>query len=147
DLEHETSQGSQRRQITEHLAEPVSLSAIEVLGPSDDQMPLLPDEVGLFFLGFAIAFPGALLGLAQPTAPAFAFSLLGQSFAQAAQGIEDMVVDVLDDMENAQLVSCLGPDRRQHFRIQVRAVADHDLWGKSPVLEIVQEAAHVLLIV
>jgi hypothetical protein len=55
----------------------VSLSAIEVLGPSDDQMPMLPDEVGLFFLGFAATFAGTLLGFVQPAAAAFAFSLPG----------------------------------------------------------------------
>jgi len=50
-------------------------------------------------------------------------------------------------MKNTQLVSCLGPDLGQHSRIQVGAVADHDLGRKAPILEVVQEAAHVLLVV
>jgi len=45
---------------------------------------------------------GLLLGLARPTAAAFAFALPAQLFAQPAQGIENMLVDVLEDMKEAQ---------------------------------------------
>src|SRR5439155_7346540 len=83
---------------------------------------------------------GLLLGLARPTAAAFAFALPAQLSAQPAQGIENMLVDVLEDMKDAQLVSCLGPNLGQHGGIEVRAIGDHNLGRETPVLEVVQEA-------
>lgn len=108
---------------------------------------MLPDEVRLLFLGFAIAFAGTLLRLAGPAAATLAFGLSGQLLPQPAQGIEDMLVDVLDHMKDAELVPCLGPDLGQHGRIEVGAVGDHDLGHQAPVVEVVQEAAHVVLVV
>ena len=58
-----------------------------------------------------------------------------------------MVVDVLDDVEDAELMASLRPDFGQQFGIKVRAVGDDDLRGKAVIFEISQEAAHVILIV
>ena len=88
----------------------------------------------------------ASLGLAGPTAaPAFASPT--ELLAQAAQGVEHVFVEVLENVKDAQLVSGLGPQFGQHRRIQVRAIGDHDAGSKPPLLEVVQEAAHVVLIV
>ncbi|GEM_PF-6473421 len=54
-------QGPQRRQILKHQAEPAPFATVEVLGTGDDQVPMFPDEVGLFFRGFAVAGVGTRL--------------------------------------------------------------------------------------
>src|SRR5262249_25614827 len=82
------------RQRLEHLAEAAAFAAVEVLGPGDNQVPMFPDEVGLFLLGLAVAGASALLGLARPTAATWAFALPTQLFAQPTQGIEDVLVDI-----------------------------------------------------
>jgi len=58
-----------------------------------------------------------------------------------------MLVDILEHMKDAQLVSCLGPDVVQHGGIQVRIIGHHDLGCKSPILEVVQETVHMVLVV
>src|SRR5437762_1083840 len=97
----------------------------------DQQMPMLPDEMTLFFPGRTIANAGAFLGLASPAASALASAGLGMPTPQAPQRVEDALVDVLEDVKNAQLVACLGPQLGQDLRIQVRAVGDHDLGHKA----------------
>src|ERR1700747_3320347 len=72
--QHETPQAQQGWQVGEHLSEMLLFALAQAFGPGDDQVTVFPDEVSLFFLGFAIAGTGALLGLAEAS-PAFGFSL------------------------------------------------------------------------
>ena len=147
DRAHKRPHGSQGRQRLEHLAEPAAFAAVAVLGSGDDPVPLFPDEVGLFFLGLAVAAAGALLGLARPTAAALAFALPTPLLAQSTQGVADVLVDVLEDMKDTPLLSRLGPNLGPHGRLEIRAVGDHNLGGETPLLEVVQEAAPLLRVV
>jgi hypothetical protein len=54
---------------------------------------------------------------------------------------------VLDHMEDAQLMVGVGPKFTEHGRIEVRAVGHHDLGDQSPVLEVLEEPPHLVLIV
>src|SRR5580700_8112605 len=98
-------------------------------------MPMLPDEMTLLFPGRTRANAGTLLGLAASATSALASTGLGMPTTQAPQSVEDALVDVLEDVKNAQLVAGLGPQLGQDLRIQVRAVGDHDLGNKAHVLE------------
>ena len=93
-------------------------------------------------------FAGAFAGLARPTASAFAPSaLVGEFASEPSQGIEDAVVDVLDDVKDAELMTGVGPEFGQHGGVEVRAVGDDHVGQEAVVLEVVQEAPHVVLIV
>src|ERR1041384_2779108 len=147
DLEHELSQRPQSRQVLEHLAEPAPLTTVEILRACHEHMPMFPDEVSLLLFGFAAAVACTFLGLAQAAATRLTFGLVGVPTAQASQSREDKLIDVLDDVKDAELMLCLGPDFGQHFGIDIGAVADDDFGGKTMGAEIAKEAAHVLLIV
>jgi len=109
------------------LAEPASLAAIEVFGSGRDQMAMLPDEVPLLLPGLALASAGAFLGLAGPTAASLASAFLGEFASESSQGIEDVGVDVLEDVEDAELMAGLGPEFGEEFGVEIGAVGDDDL--------------------
>src|ERR1700689_902382 len=115
--------------------------------PCDQQMPMLPDEMALFFPGRTVANAGAFLGLALPAASALASAGLDMSTPQAPQRVENALVDVLEDVKNAQLVADLRPQLGQNRRIQVGAIGDYDLGNKAQVLEVVQKTPHMVLVV
>src|SRR5207302_10265503 len=96
--------------------------------------------------GFAIAGTGALLSLAEAS-PAFGFSLTSQALSMATQRVKNMLVDVLENVEDAQLMSRFGPELGQHGRVQARAIRDRGFCSNTVGFEIAQEAAHVVLIV
>src|SRR5918998_5091996 len=104
-------------------------------------MAMLEDEACLLLQGGSAA-SGSDLGLL-----ALAASLLlapggapsGHRRSQPPHGIEDQFVDVLEDVEAAQLVVRLGPQFGQHGGVEVRAVGDHDAGHYPPGLEVLQE--------
>ncbi len=71
----------------------------------------------------------------------------GVAASESAQGIEDVGVDVLQDVEDAQLVAGVGPHVGQHRGVQIRAVGDDHVRGEAVGLEVVQDASHVALVV
>jgi hypothetical protein len=86
-----------------------------VLGPGDQQVALFPDEIGFFLLGSFLLLTLALLCLARSTASTFAASDACVFSAATSYGVQNMVVDVLDDVENAQLMLGMGPYLCQNF--------------------------------
>ena len=147
DLEHEATQRTQFGHVLEHEAEPASLAAAQVFGAGDEEMAMFPDEVGLFFFGLSASAAGATLGLAQAAATGFAFGLVGVSASQTPQGVEDTTVDIFDDVEDTELVPGPGPDLGQQLGIEIRAIADDNGGQKALIFEVLQEAAHMVVIV
>ena len=76
-----------------------------------------------------------LLLLAGPAAPALAAGVAapGLPAAQPPDGVEDLVGDVLQDVEDAQLVPGGRPDLGQHRRVEVGAVGHDHLGQEAPV--------------
>lgn len=126
-LEYELTERAQSRKIAEQAAEPPPIAAVEMLGTGDQQVSLLPDEVGLLFAIQAFFVAGAFLSFGQASASAWASAGLSVLTAQAAQRVEDVLVDVFDDVKNAKLVAGSGPDFGQHFGVEVRAIGDDSL--------------------
>ena len=90
-------------------------------------MPVLEHEGRLLLerqappgLGLGTLAPPLLLppGLAPPL----------HRHPQPSHRIEDQLVDLLDDVEDAQLMVGLGPQFPEHGRVEVRAVGDDGLW-------------------
>src|SRR5580700_2546135 len=107
---------------------------------------MLPDEMTLLFLGSTRAC-AARLALAASAASALASAALGMPTTQTPQRVEDALVDVLEDVKNAELVAGLGPQLGQDLRIQVRAIGDDHLGNKARVLEVAEKAPHMILVV
>lgn len=147
DRQDKFAQSEKLWQIAKHLTEPASFAAVEVFGPTDDQMPMLPDEVGLLLLRFALTGAGSFLRFAQTTASPSASAGASMPTTQTPDRVKDTIVDVLDDMEDAELVAGVRPDLGQQFGVEVGAIGDHDFWGKAVIFEVFQEAAHVVLVV
>ena len=63
------------------------------------------------------------------------------------QRIQDTLVDVLEHVKDTELMLGFGPQLGQEFRIQVRAIGDDHLGSKPPVLEILEETPHVVVVV
>jgi len=125
--EDELPQGAEGRQGLEHLAEPASLTAVEVFGSGCDQMAMLPDEVSLLLLGFTPAGLGALLSLGGSAPSARTSAFLGELASESSQGIEDRGVDVFEDVEDAELMAGMGPEFGEEFGVEGGAVGDDDL--------------------
>ena len=70
-----------------------------------------------------------------------------QRAREATDGLDDQFVHVFEDVKNAQLVPCLRPQLSQDGRVEVGAIADHDLGPQAPAFQVAQEASHVLLVV
>src|SRR5204863_2090024 len=105
----------------EHLLEVGPLLLAELLLPLDDQVAVLEHEVRLPLVAGPLAL-GPLLGpLPGPAALALAAGLAppGHLPPEAADGVEHLVGDVLQDVEDAQLVARLRPDLRQRCRVEV----------------------------
>jgi hypothetical protein len=58
-----------------------------------------------------------------------------------------MFVDLFDDVENTQLMLGVRPYFRQDLGIQIRAIGHHDQGQEAVLLEIAQEAPHMILII
>jgi hypothetical protein len=108
---------------------------------------LFPDEIGFVLLGSFLLPTLALASLARSTASAFAASHSRVISAATSHDVQDMVIDVLDDVENAQLVLGVRPDLGQNFGIKIRAIGHHHQGQKTMLFEIVQETPHVVLII
>jgi hypothetical protein len=67
--------------------------------------------------------------------------------AATSYGVQDMVVDVLDDVENAQVMLGMGPYLCQNFGVKIRAIGHHHQGQEAMLFEIAQEALHVILII
>lgn len=82
------------------------------------------------------------LTFAWTTTPGFDF--LGLDGAAAfANGAQNALVDIGDDMENAELMVSLGPDLFKRPWIEGRAVTDDRLRLKTPVFQVLHEPSHV----
>lgn len=125
DLEHEVAQHPRLGQVRKHLTEPASFSAVEIFGAGHEQIAMLPDEVGLILLGLLLTAAGSLLGSAGSTPTPLASSLGGEFATHPSQGIEDVGIDVLEDVKDAQLMASLGPKVCQELRVEVGTVG-HD---------------------
>src|SRR5690606_28561754 len=73
--------------------------------------------------------------LAWPATAVFASAVApaGHGPGQPPHPLEDQFVDVLEDVEDAQLVACVGPQLGQHAGVEVGAVADHNPESQSPI--------------
>src|SRR5581483_3027940 len=116
DADHEAPQSRQFRCVAEHGQQGVGLALGEVCGLAHDEEAVLGDELGLVFVGQATPCLGALLGLAASAAAPLASATAGQATTDAPHGVEDAVVDVLEHVEDAQLVTGLRPDLGQQRR-------------------------------
>src|SRR5262249_43127809 len=67
--------------------------------------------------------------------------------AEPAHGIEHLLGDVLQDVEDAQLVGGVGPDLGQGGRVEVGPVGDDQAGQEAPVLQHQEEPPHVRLVV
>ena len=67
--------------------------------------------------------------------------------AEPAEGVEHVGVDVLQDVEHAQLVAGLGPQFGRRGGVQIGAIGDDDFGREAVGLQVVQDAAHVPLVV
>ena len=66
---------------------------------------------------------------------------------QPPHRVEDQLVDLLEDVEDAQLMVGLGPQLGQHGRVEVRAVGDDGLGSSPQFLRLLEEPPHVIVIV
>src|SRR5208337_3406976 len=145
----EPSQRRQLGQVFQHPPQVVMLLFCEVFLTLHDQIPMLEYEVrflhdrhpaaGCCCLGLAALAVPLLLppALASPT----------HGFLHSPHGIQHQLVDVLDDVKDAQLMVRVGPELGDHGGVQVRAVGDHDTRLEPPVLEVLEKPPHVDLIV
>ena len=147
DREYELTQHPRRQQVAEHPARPESSSAVEVFGTGHQQVARLPHEVRLLLLGRpqTLAVPLLILGRPAPTTLPSAPS--GELASEPSQGIEDVGIDVLDDMEDAELVAGVGPQFRQDRGVEVRAVGDDHSGQEAVIPEVVEYAPHMVPIV
>jgi hypothetical protein len=147
DQKHEVPQHPRLRQIAKHLTEPESLSAIEVFGTGYEQVAMFPDEVRLLLLGRPLTLAVPLLVLAWPAPASLGAAFLGELASEPSQGVADVDIDVLDDVEDAKLVTGSRPEFCQESRVKVRTVGDDHVWQEPVVLEVVEEPPHVVLII
>ena len=147
DLQHEASKRPRRWQVAKDSAQQASLPTIEVFGAGHDQVTMLPNEVRLLLLGLPLAFAAPLLVLARSAPTSLTPAFLGELASEPSQRIEDMGIDVLDDVEDAELMAGGGPDLSQDSWVKVRAVRDNHLGQEAVGSEVAQEASHVVLIV
>ena len=91
--------------------------------------------------------PGS--GFARPASAGFASSTTppSQLPPHPLQGIQNLFVQILQDVEDAQLVAGLGPQFGQQRRIELRAVGHNDLRLHAPVLEVLEEPPQVVVVV
>ncbi len=121
----------------------------EVFLTLHDQIPMLEYEVR-FLLDRHPAAGCGCLGLAALAAPLLlppALAAPAHGFLHSPHGIQNQRVDVLDDVEDAQLMVSLGPELGDRGGVQVRAVGDHDTRLEPPVLEVLEKPPHVIVIV
>jgi hypothetical protein len=118
-----------------------------VLWPSDQQVTLFPDEIGFFLLGGLQLPPLALLSLVRSAASTFAASDASVFPTVTSHGVQDVLVDVLDDVKNAQLMLGVGPDLCQNFGVKIGAIGHHHKRQETMLLEVTQKALHVILII
>lgn len=136
-------------QVLQHPDQVVALRLGEVLPPLHDQVTAFEEEGRLLFDRHAAARRrGLRLGaLAAPLLLAPGLAAATHRRAQPPDRVEDQLVDVLDDMEDAQLVVRVGPQFAQDGGVEVRAVGDHDRGFQPPGSEVSQEPPHVRLII
>ncbi len=142
-LEDEVPQPAKSRQGLEHPTHPPPLPAVQVLGAGRHSVPVLPHVMRLLLP----VRPAAGAVLAGSAAAALASAAGGMAAAEASQGVEHVGVDVLEDVEHAQLVAGVGPHVGQHRGVQIRAVGDDHPRREAVALEVVQDASHVVPVV
>jgi hypothetical protein len=67
-----------------------------------------------------------------PAALAAGVAPPGQAAAEPPHRRQDLVVEVVEQVEDAQLVLAVGPDLRQQRRVQRRAVGHHHPGPQAP---------------
>jgi len=147
DVEYEVPKHPRLGQNPKYLTEPASLLTIEMFRASHDQVAMLPHEVCLLLLGFPLAFAVPLLVLARTAPASLPSAFLSEFASEPSQGIEDMGIDVLDDVEDAELMPGGRPDISQDCWVKIRAVRDYHFGREAVGFEVAQEASHVVLIV
>jgi hypothetical protein len=110
---------------------------------------MLEDEARLLLVRRASGSPSGLLRLARPATLALATGIPPpcQDAGQTADGLDDQLVAVLQDVKNTQLVACLRPQLGQDGRVEVGAIRHDHARQQAPLLEVVQETPHVRRVV
>src|ERR1700730_14251156 len=107
----------------------------------DDQEAMLEDETRLRLEHRASGGPPGLLRLARAATPTLAPGVAAsrQRVGQTANRRDQQGIDILENMEDAQLMPRLRPQLGQDRRVEVGTIADDHAGQQSPALEIGQE--------
>src|SRR5947208_13020011 len=97
-----------------------------VLATLDDQVPVLEHEFRLVLLRLAFLVPLLLLRLGRSATTTFAAPIATPTLpaSQPLDRVENLLIEVLHDVEHAQLVLGLGPELAQQVRLQRRSICD-----------------------
>jgi hypothetical protein len=119
DLKHKIPQHPRLGQVAKDLAEPAAFSPIEVFGSGHDQVAMFPDEVRLFLLGVPSAGSGSLLLLTWSPTASLGTAFLIELTSKPSKGVKDTVIDILDDVEDAELMASIRQQFSQESWVQV----------------------------
>jgi hypothetical protein len=144
-LAGEVPERPQLGQVVEHPDQVVPLRLVQRVGLFDDQEAMLEDKGRLLLEPRTLGRPDGPSGLAGSPPLAFAAGVPPppQGVSQPAHRSKDQGVDVLEEVEDAELVPGGGPQLVQHGGVQGRAVGDDHPRSQAPGLEVLQEAAQV----
>src|SRR4029450_7629693 len=116
---------------------------------TDDEVLMVPDEGGLFFLRHALSLP-LLLGFFAGTTTALlaAFVALAlETVFDRPYPVEAQLVDLLDDVKDTQLMLDLSPVVLQTVFVKRRAIGDNHLSLEASIFEGLEKHVHMWLVI
>jgi len=106
--------------------------------PLDDEVQMLADKSSPVVV---FALPSTLTW-----STTTAFPGLGEFIAEYTPGVQDVLIDLGEHVENAELLLHMFPAFDEGLLVQRRAIGDDDLWRKPEGLDFVQKRVHRRLI-